>query len=76
MPGTDDMGFVGGIDDLGPPIDFVDMGMGTGTMPSTGGCGCDVASSTGAAAWGLLFVVALVARLLFRRRGAPARRRA
>jgi len=72
MLGTDDMGHVGGIDDLGPPIDDVDMG---GTTPSHGGCGCDVASSTGAAAWGLALVV-VFARLLFRRRGARARPRA
>jgi hypothetical protein len=72
MLGTDDMNFFP-IDDLGPPIDFVDMG--PGTMPSHGGCGCDVASSTGAAAWGLALAV-VFARLLFRRRGARARPRA
>jgi hypothetical protein len=72
MLGTDDLG-VGGTDDLGPPIDnWGDMDP---LLPPKGGCGCDVASTTGAAAWG--FVLALVfARLLFRRRGGRARPRA
>jgi hypothetical protein len=64
-----------GADDLGSddmmPGDVVDAG---GAMPSHG-CGCSFVPTTGAAASGL-FVAMVFARLLFRRRGARARRRA
>jgi len=73
MLATDDMGNIGR-DDLGPPIDNFDMGAGGGPG-AAGGCGCGIVPATGAAAWGLVLVV-VFARLLFRRRGAPARRRA
>ncbi|HEY2743185.1 MAG TPA: hypothetical protein VGL86_01125, partial [Polyangia bacterium] len=68
----------GGVDDGGVdgmlPIDAVDMS-GGGASVTMGGCGCAIVPATGAAAWGVL-VLALLLRLLFRRRAAPARPRA
>jgi len=70
--GTDDLGS----DDMMLPVDDVDAG--GGILPA-GGCGCELAPTAGAALWGFALAAVFVgigARLLFRRRGGRARRRA
>ena len=55
------------------PIDNADMG---GPPAMSGkGCGCGIVPASGAAAWSVA-LLAIFVRLLFRRRAAPARRRA